>query len=62
MNTAPCYQCAKNIANSGLLVAVCRVGVEDVDRQPERSLAMLHDSGLGVMVQRDDGVIINWNR
>lgn len=59
-NTCPCFSCAKNLANSGILVVVCRITPADVDRQPERSLQLLRDSGIGVMVQRDDGAVINW--
>jgi dCMP deaminase len=60
VNTCPCFTCAKNLANSGILLVICRIGPEDVDRQPERSLNLLRRSDIGVMVQRDDGAFVTW--
>lgn len=60
VNTCPCFTCAKNLANSGIIRLVCRIGLEDVDRQPERSLALIRDSGVGVHLQREDGYVVPW--
>ena len=45
----PCYTCAKIIANSGVSRVVLRVASEDAEREPDRSIAMLQDSGLEVI-------------
>jgi deoxycytidylate deaminase len=45
----PCFTCAKIIANSGITRVVLRVAPEDIDREPDRSIAMLEDSGLLVV-------------
>lgn len=45
----PCFTCAKVIANSGVARVVFRYMPEDVDRDPQRSLDMLRQSGLRVM-------------
>jgi len=45
----PCFTCAKIIANSGISRVVLTVALEDAQREPERSIAMLEDSGLVVV-------------
>lgn len=59
-NTCPCFACAKNLANSGILRLVCRIGPEDADRAPERSLALVLRSSVSVFIQRDDGFVVPW--
>lgn len=48
--TCPCLACAKALSNSGLAHVVCAVGIEDQDRQPERAIRLMMDSGLHVEI------------
>lgn len=47
---APCFTCAKVIANSGIARVVCRIAPEDAEREPERSIKMLAECGVTVIV------------
>ena len=60
VTSCPCFACAKNLANSGVALVVCRITTEDAQRLPERSLAILVRSGIGVLTQRDDGSLVAW--
>lgn len=59
-NTCPCFACAKNLSNSGIIRLVCRIGSEDIDRMPERSLNFMRQAGIVVFEQREDGYIVPW--
>lgn len=50
VTSCPCFTCAKNVANSGVLRVVMRIGEEDRDREPERSIAMLRSSAVEVTI------------
>jgi deoxycytidylate deaminase len=61
VTSCPCFSCAKALSNAGLLRVVCRIGEEDAERAPERSLQLMRDSGLAVILQRDDGYFVPWS-
>lgn len=60
VTSCPCFACAKNLANSGVLRVVCRITAEDAERSPERSLALISRSAVVVMLQREDGYVVPW--
>lgn len=46
----PCFTCSKVIANSGVIRVVFPIAPEDREREPERSIRMLHDCGIDVVI------------
>ena len=49
----PCFMCAKMIANSGLTRVVCDITVDDLDREPDRTIRLFTSSQIPVSVVKD---------
>lgn len=47
----PCFTCAKVVANSGIARVVFPITDDDAEREPERSIKMLRDCGLDVVIR-----------
>jgi len=63
VTSCPCLGCAQALANSGISRVVCAVGVEDVNRNPEKSIKLMMDSGLRVEIHYEPHIqsgIKNW--